>query len=67
MSWKGKLVGFLLGLLLGRGRPPLIVVGLVLGQLFDMGIATDAGSGSNANARKVVAKLVVDKGVHNAQ
>jgi outer membrane protein OmpA-like peptidoglycan-associated protein len=29
-----------------------------------MGIAADAGSGSNANARKVVVKLVVDKGVH---
>ena len=28
-----------------------------------MGIASDAGSGSNANARKVVAKLVIDKGV----
>jgi len=29
-----------------------------------MGIAADAGSGSNASARKVVVKLVVDKGVH---
>ena len=28
-----------------------------------MGIAADAGSGSNAGARKVVAKLVIDKGV----
>ncbi|KGQ19423.1 Outer membrane protein, OmpA/MotB family [Lysobacter dokdonensis DS-58] len=28
-----------------------------------MGVAPDAGSGSNANARKVVVKLVVDKGV----
>jgi outer membrane protein OmpA-like peptidoglycan-associated protein len=28
-----------------------------------MGVASDAGSGSNANARKVVVKLVVDKGV----
>jgi len=28
-----------------------------------MGIAEDAGTGSNASARKVVAKLVVDKGV----
>jgi outer membrane protein OmpA-like peptidoglycan-associated protein len=28
-----------------------------------MGVAPDAGSGSNANARKVVARLVVDKGV----
>lgn len=28
-----------------------------------MGVAADAGAGSNANARKVVVKLVVDKGV----
>ena len=28
-----------------------------------MGIAADAGRGSNANARKVVVKLIVDKGV----
>jgi OOP family OmpA-OmpF porin len=28
-----------------------------------MGIAADAGAGNNANARKVVAKLVVDKGI----
>ena len=28
-----------------------------------MGVATDAGTGSNANARKVTVKLVVDKGV----
>jgi outer membrane protein OmpA-like peptidoglycan-associated protein len=28
-----------------------------------MGVAADAGSGSNANARKVTVKLVVDKGV----
>lgn len=28
-----------------------------------MGVASDAGSGSNASARKVVVKLVVDKGV----
>ena len=28
-----------------------------------MGVAADAGTGSNANARKVVVKLVVDKGV----
>jgi hypothetical protein len=40
MSWKGKLVGFLLGLVLGRGRPPLIVLGLVLGHLYDIGVLT---------------------------
>lgn len=32
-----------------------------------MGVATDAGSGSNANARKVVVKLVVDKGVQGGK
>ena len=32
-----------------------------------MGIAADAGAGSNANARKVVAKLVVDKGVEDGK
>jgi outer membrane protein OmpA-like peptidoglycan-associated protein len=32
-----------------------------------MGIAADAGTGSNANARKVVAKLVIDKGVNAGQ
>ena len=29
-----------------------------------MGVAADAGAGSNANARKVTARLVVDKGVN---
>lgn len=32
-----------------------------------MGVATDAGSGSNASARKVVVKLVVDKGVQDGK
>jgi hypothetical protein len=32
-----------------------------------MGIAPDAGSGDNAGARKVVAKLIIDKGVHGTQ
>ena len=32
-----------------------------------MGVATDAGSGSNAGARKVVVKLVVDKGVQGGK
>ncbi|WP_162823750.1 OmpA family protein [Lysobacter sp. TY2-98] len=40
------------GLMPGRVRAP-----------DGMGIATDAGAGSNAGARKVVVKLVVDKGV----
>ena len=32
-----------------------------------MGVAADAGTGSNASARKVVVKLVVDKGVAGAK
>ena len=38
MSWRGKAIGFLLGLLLGKGRPALIVIGLVLGHLYDIGV-----------------------------
>jgi outer membrane protein OmpA-like peptidoglycan-associated protein len=44
------------GLMPGRVRAP-----------DGMGVATDAGSGSNADARKVVVKLVVDKGVNAAK
>ena len=40
MSWKGKLVGFLLGLLLGKGRPMLAILGLGLGHLWDIGFFT---------------------------
>ena len=36
MKWKGKLIGLLLGLL--TRRPPLILIGLVLGHLYDMGL-----------------------------
>ncbi len=36
MKWKGKLIGLLLGLL--TRRPPLILIGLVLGHLYDMGV-----------------------------
>ena len=32
-----------------------------------MGVAADAGTGSNASARKVVVKLVVDKGIQGAK
>ena len=40
--------------------------GLSPGRVFaddGMGTAADAGAGSNANARKVVARLAVDKGI----
>jgi DnaJ-domain-containing protein 1 len=35
-GWKGKLIGFLLGLL--TRRPQFIVLGLVIGHLYDMGV-----------------------------
>jgi len=44
--------------------------GLSPGRVFagdGMGVATDAGSGSNANDRKVVAKLVIDKGIEGGK
>jgi len=34
--WKGKLIGFLLGLL--TRRPQFVVLGLVIGHLYDMGV-----------------------------
>ncbi len=36
MKWKGKLIGFLLGLL--TRRPQFILIGLALGHLYDMGL-----------------------------
>ena len=36
MKWTGKIVGFLLGLL--TRRPQLMVIGLILGHLYDMGV-----------------------------
>ncbi|MEO7251549.1 MAG: DnaJ domain-containing protein [Arenimonas sp.] len=36
MRWKGKLIGLLLGLL--TRRPQLIVLGLLLGHLYDVGV-----------------------------
>ena len=38
--WKGKLIGFLLGLL--TRRPQLIVLGLIVGHLWDMGVFDSA-------------------------
>jgi DnaJ-domain-containing protein 1 len=34
--WKGKLIGFLLGLL--TRRPQFVILGLILGHLFDIGL-----------------------------
>ena len=49
MSWRGKLVGVLVGLLLGASlrRPWLLIVGLVLGHLYDRGAF---GGGTHAEA-----------------
>ena len=38
MKASGKIIGFILGLVLGRGRWPLAVLGLILGHLYDMGV-----------------------------
>ena len=39
-SWKGKLIGFLLGLL--TRRPQLIVLGVIVGHLYDIGLFSSA-------------------------
>jgi hypothetical protein len=36
MNWRGKLIGFLIGLV--TKRPALMVLGLVIGHLYDMGL-----------------------------
>jgi hypothetical protein len=36
MSWRGKLIGFLIGLF--TRRPALMVIGLILGHLYDIGL-----------------------------
>ncbi len=40
MNWTGKIVGLLLGLL--TRRPQLMVIGLILGHLYDMGVFNSA-------------------------
>ena len=35
MNWNGKIIGFMLGFL---GGPPGIVIGLIIGHLYDKGI-----------------------------
>ena len=44
MSWRGKIIGLLLGLL--TKRPLLILIGLVLGHLYDMGVFS-GGAGAS--------------------
>ena len=41
-AWKGKLIGFLLGLI--TRRPQFIVLGLIIGHLYDMGVFSSAPS-----------------------
>jgi DnaJ-domain-containing protein 1 len=40
MKWKGKLIGALLGLL--TRRPQFIILGLIVGHLFDIGLFSGA-------------------------
>ena len=42
MKWKWKIVGLLLGLL--TRRPQFVLIGLVIGHLFDMGLFTKPGA-----------------------
>jgi DnaJ-domain-containing protein 1 len=39
MTWSGKLIGALVGLILFKGRWPGALIGLVLGHLWDLGRA----------------------------
>jgi DnaJ-domain-containing protein 1 len=43
-AWKGKLIGFLLGLL--TRRPQFIVLGLIIGHLYDIGVFSGAARGA---------------------
>jgi DnaJ-domain-containing protein 1 len=40
MTWTGKLVGAVVGLILFKGRWPGLLIGLVLGHLWDVGRAS---------------------------
>lgn len=40
MKWKGKVIGLLVGLF--TGRPQLMLLGLVLGHLYDIGLFSGA-------------------------
>jgi DnaJ-domain-containing protein 1 len=42
MKWKGKLIGLLIGLL--TRRPQFIILGLLLGHLYDIGVFSGARS-----------------------
>ena len=42
MSWRGKLIGFLIGLV--TKRPALMVIGLILGHLYDIGLFGGRGA-----------------------
>ena len=46
MSWKGKAIGLILGLL--TRRPQLMVIGLILGHLYDMGVFSGRPAGPAA-------------------
>ena len=46
MNWRGKLIGFLLGLL--TRRPILMVVGIILGHLYDTGVFSRRGPAASS-------------------
>ena len=48
MQWKGKLIGFLLGLL--TRRPQFVVIGLVLGHLYDIGMFSGTSASGPTDA-----------------
>ncbi len=70
MKWKGKLIGLLIGLL--TRRPPLMVLGLLLGHLYDIGLfsgrpasAGDDATPSTTEAADPYATLGADSACSN--
>lgn len=45
MNWRGKLIGFLIGL--ATKRPVLMVLGLIVGHLYDVGVFGARGGGQS--------------------
>jgi DnaJ-domain-containing protein 1 len=58
MKWKGKLIGLLLGLL--TRRPQFIILGLVLGHLYDLGVFTGRASQATPPPAPAVSPAVAD-------
>jgi DnaJ domain len=60
-AWRGKAIGFLLGLL--TRRPPLIVLGVLIGHLFDMGLFTARPPAARPSAPDALAAAYATLGV----